>query len=220
MRANSSSHWTIVVGLIFVVSSCQLQGNHTIKEGYNKVLPLSSTPVIVWGTHPVAVEAATVWLKKVGLTITPKDIIQKALDQHHLPVPFSKANEKQAMQVAHLVRAKYVVAVETFLKPVGSFKNTEQSAKHPKSTAVYKIIVVIRGLNVKTGNVDWAGMAVDPEAISDIDQKLRFLTWDALSKAWETESLFTSTQLRQLRQYQIHSPALESLIIPNTGFLP
>jgi len=135
--------------------------------------------------------------------------------------PLQSADENMVLRAAKLSGADYLVMVETFLKPTMVLKKLEGASPNPsgkpETVTVKDLTVSTRGINTKTGRVDWAGMASFPEAISRVDDKLTLLTWDALETAWGTTSRFTVDELAKLHRQQIQSPYIDLLTLPAGG---
>ena len=144
--------------------------------------------VLLWGSNIITIEAAKGWLEKVGLVVIISQHIEHiGTDLELVPAKIPE-DEATLIKEAQAAYAKYLILAETYITPVMVLKKVEQEKepdKDPQETVtIKKLGVAIRGINVETKEVDWSGIAQIPEVLSDVDQKLHSLTWDALGTAW------------------------------------
>lgn len=168
---------------------------------------------VVWGNHPTTVAAASAWLQKVGLNVIELERPQEHVTALQTNPSDLTIEEAQLLHAAKGADADYLVVVDTIITPTMVLRrvdrNPSQEGDVTETVTVQKLTVSVRGVNVETKKVDWSGLASYPEAISEIDQKLLTLTWDALGVAWGVQSSYTPGELRVLKEYQLMNPAID-----------
>lgn len=158
---------------------------NAITEGSHELLPPPGGRVLVWGGHPSASRMAEQWLNKRGvLTIDPAKARQVAGDGQ-IALRGSEADEKVIREVAKLVRAEFVLIVET------PFTQGEPGAPYVGpygggtiERVEYIASVRVKGLRVDTGEIAWRGSAHYPGRYDDLASGLEELTCQALATAW------------------------------------
>jgi len=173
---------------------------------------------VVWGSHLTTVTAASAWLQKVGLNVIGLEGPQKRVTELQTNPSDPTIEEAQLLHAAKGVDADYLVLVDTIITPTMVLRRVDrepsQEGDGTETVTIQKLTVAVRGVNVETKKVDWSGLASYPEAISEIDQKLRTLTWDALGVAWGVQSTYTPADLRDLKSYQLMNPAIDKQTFP------
>lgn len=208
----------LLIFLATVFGACTSDQSGSIRDGYNSTLPLANMRTVVRGNHPASVDAASIWLRKVGLRVIDSRRQQQGFDIPQMNRPDLHKNETQLLYAAKHAEADYLVIVDTIITPTMVLQRIDrkpyQEGNVTETVTIHTLTVSVRGINVETNTVDWSGLANYPEVISDIDQKLRTLTWDALGVAWGVQSPYTPGELRDLKHYQFMNPAIDIHTFP------
>ena len=144
-------------------------GSVPVTDGFRSQLPQQSEKIIVWGHHPSAVDTATIWLQRRGLSALDQAGLQQALGEHR---PRAVRWEAAAEEEAVILKAATDLGVDqvVFVQDFGDLRAP---------------MVSIRGVQAPTRRVLWGGTA----RFADYGSKpptdaLADLTCQALATAW------------------------------------
>ena len=151
---------------------------YPVTGGSYKSLPRQSARLLIWGTsHAEAETAVAAWLQKRGLVVLDRRQIT-TLNNRTLNGSPATRDEAALLQIALAVGADSVVFVETF----GAMAPGQEPG--PASSDGTFASVLIRGVDVKTGEVEWNAQAMYPRLSDDKDDVVANLACQALATVW------------------------------------
>ncbi len=164
----------VVVWSLAWLSGCV----YPVTEGFHKALPAEGARTIVWGENPQAVETVSLWLQRRGLAVLEGDRVRRLLAEQHISMTGTSLDDLQLLALGRSLRAEMAVMVKA---EAGARFSSEYELLR---TVVYLPRVIVRGLDVATGQELWRGTAQYLEPVKNLEGSLALLACQALATAW------------------------------------
>jgi hypothetical protein len=168
----------IGLGMVMCLTSCA-NTIYPVTAGSYRSLPKQSARLLVWGTtHAEAETTVIAWLQKRGFVVIDRYQVHKILNDRTLDRVGAPQDEPTLLQAALSLGADSVVFVEI------SGAMTPVHELRPASAEGDSASVVIRGVDVRTREVEWNAQALYPHLGADKDEAVAHLACQALATVW------------------------------------
>ncbi|MGH7230169.1 MAG: hypothetical protein ACREJU_02270 [Nitrospiraceae bacterium] len=170
----------IGLGILMYLTACT-SPIYPVTTGSYRSLPKQPERLMVWGTeHAEAQSAVAAWLQKRGLTIIDRQKLQQALAER-APDSTLSQDEKSLLQAARSIGVDTLVFVDASRMATP----TPQGAARPGDpTTLHSTSIIIRGVDVKTGDVEWNAQASYSPTDHEKDGAFMTLACQALATVW------------------------------------
>ena len=193
-NVRSEMHLLLVTALFLIlwVPGC---GIMPITNGSLSDPPEAGSSVVVWGQHKGAVGTVVTTLQQSGFRIVERSRLQQVFDEQQIRLTHSTDDDAQILKVGKIIGASSIVFVEietSSSQTSRGFYNKYGGGM--RSETVTNISVAIRGVDVESSTVMWTGTAHYPQAISNPEAGITYLTQAALARglcpasAWRNAS--------------------------------
>jgi curli production assembly/transport component CsgG len=155
-------------------------GSHSkIGPGNPDTLPRS----VVWGNHPVVVDAATQSMQEMNVQVVERARLKEILNEQKVRLTNTSDDEVELLKVGRLLGADQVIFADATVNSKEVLRVVDSYGGSSQAETVYQLSVSIRNISVETGEVRWSGTATYPKPVTHRDQGLIDLTRHAMSHA-------------------------------------
>lgn len=150
------------MAVLWLLAGCTVP----LTDGFHRALPSPPARVVVWGNHPSLAYTALTWLQRRGMTTVDQTQLQQRLDQRGSLLVAGPEEEVTVLLIAKELGVDEVVFV---------MRSGDQRAP----------MVLVRGVQVDTGQTRWSGSARYTRYVKQPPSHLlATLTCEALATAW------------------------------------
>ncbi len=177
-------HLLLLTALFFILWIPGCAGPiRAISNSSQSDLPDPGSTAIVWGQHKGAVGETVTLLQQWGFRIVERSRLQQVFDEQKIGLTYSTDDDAQILKVGKILGAGSIVFVETET----SSSQTSQAFVYQyygssRSETVTNASVAVRGVDVETGEVMWTGTAHYPQAITNPQAGIIYLTQIAVMR--------------------------------------
>ena len=149
-------------------------------------LPPPQAVGYVWGNQGLAVDVAGAWLHNRGYETVETERARQVLAAASVTLTGSTDDQASLVRLAPELGAGFLVQVEATVMPL-TFRRPATDGANPHmdpKQSLYRVQVVVRGIDARDGSVAWKGEARHRYPVSDANQALVELTQRALAQAF------------------------------------
>ncbi len=154
-------------------------GSHAQTNPYGTL----KDPYVVWSNDPRVTHYITSVFLRVGYPVVERARLQQIFDEQRITLLHTPEDVPTILRVGQLLGARYVIFAEAEITP----------PRQGYSTEGYLVTVVVRNVQIETGEVKWSGTAYFPERINSPDSGVLNAARWAIERATcpvETESVW------------------------------
>lgn len=155
-------------------------GSHAVPGPDTK--PVKS--VVVWSNDAGVGNTLISILQKFDVVVVERAQLQQVFKEQQIRLTHTSDDDGDILRVGKLIGADRVVFAEASNREARfSSASVDQYGGQSSSGVVYHLSVAVRGVEVETGKIRWAGTAFTPSAVNNPDVALDLLATTAVLRA-------------------------------------
>lgn len=155
-------------------------GSHSKIEPVN---PDKPPRAVVWGNHPVVVDAATQTMQEMKVQVVERARLKEILNEQKVRLTNTSDDEADLLRVGRLLGADQIIFADATVNSKEVQRVVDSYGGNTKAETVYELSVSVRNVSIETGEVRWSGTATYPKSVTHLNQGLIDLTRHAMLHA-------------------------------------